>query len=76
MTLHLYARRKGWALVDARVEVSHQESQGAYSMRRDIQLSGSLSAEERARLLDIANKCPIHRTLSGAFKITASQLVD
>jgi putative redox protein len=75
MTLHLYARRKGWALVDASVEVSHQESHGVYSMRRDIRLTGTLSAEECARLLDIANKCPVHRTLSGSFKIT-SQLVD
>ncbi len=75
LTLHLYARRKGWALVDAIVRVSHDEREGVYSMRRDIKLIGTLSADERARLLEIAEKCPVHRTLTGSFRIV-SQLVE
>jgi putative redox protein len=75
LTLHLYARRKGIALANVEAEVSHEEHDGVYRMRRDIRLTGQLTADERARLLEIANRCPVHRTLSGRFEI-ASQLVD
>lgn len=75
LTLHLYARRKGWALVDVIVRVGHDEHDGVYSMQRDIELIGTLSAEERTRLLEIAEKCPVRRTLNGTFRIV-SQLVE
>jgi putative redox protein len=75
LTLMLYARRKGWHLDGVGAEVSHEESDGVYRMRRDIRLVGKLAPEERARLLEIANKCPVHRTLSARIEI-ASQLVD
>ena len=41
-------------------------------MRRDIRLIGGLAADERERLLEIANKCPVHRTLSGRFEIKSA----
>jgi putative redox protein len=75
LTLMLYARRKDWHLDGVEAEVSHDESDGVYRMRRDIRLVGKLAPEERARLLEIANKCPVHRTLSARIEI-ASQLVD
>jgi putative redox protein len=75
LTLMLYARRKGWLLDGVEAEVSHDESDGVYRMQRDIRLVGKLAPEERARLLEIANKCPVHRTLSARIEI-ASQLVD
>lgn len=75
LTLRLYARHKGMKLADVEVEVDHDESDGVYRMRRDVRLLGDLSADERTRLLAIANKCPVHRTLSGRFEIT-SRLVD
>jgi putative redox protein len=75
LTLTLYARRKGMRLASIDVEVDHEESDGVYRMRRDVRLTGELSADERTRLLEIANKCPVHRTLSGRFEI-ASRLVD
>jgi len=67
--LKLYARRKALALDDVQVSVSHEEKDGVYHMRRDIRLDGALSDGDRARLLDIANRCPVHRTLSGRFEI-------
>src|SRR5438309_628751 len=67
LTLTLYATRKGMRLADVEVEVDHDEYDGVYRMRRDIRLIGELSDEERLRLLEIANKCPVHRTLSGRF---------
>ncbi len=75
LTLILYARRKGMQLVDVEVEVDHVESDGVYRMRRELRLVGELSADERTKLLEIANRCPLHRTLSGRFEIT-SRLVD
>jgi putative redox protein len=75
LTLTLYARRKGMQLATIEVEVDHEESDGVYRMRREVRLTGALSTDERARLLEIANKCPVHRTLSGRFEI-ASRLVD
>jgi putative redox protein len=75
LTLMLYARRKGWRLDNVEVEVGHDEHDGVYRMRRDIRLTGDLPPDAPARLLDIANKCPVHRSLSGAISI-ASQIVS
>jgi len=75
LTLMLYARRKGWALEGVEAEVSHLEADGVYRMRRDIRLLGRLAPDEREHLLEIADKCPVSRTLTGTFVIT-SALVD
>lgn len=79
MTLRMYARRKGLALESVVVDVSYdkvhaQDSEGAEAgshrrvdrFTRTIRLAGSLSGEERARLLEIADMCPVHRTLENA----------
>src|SRR5271155_5874794 len=75
LTLMLYAQRKGWVLEGVEAEVSHDETDGVYHMRCDIRLVGGLAPDEREHLLEIANKCPVHRTLLGTFVIT-SALVD
>jgi putative redox protein len=71
LTLTLYARRKGIELAALEVEVDHEEHDGVYRMRRDIHVTADLSAEQRTRMLEIANKCPVHRTLSGTFDIVS-----
>ena len=71
----LDARRKGCRLEGIEAEVSHQEADGVYPMRRDIRLVGELAPGEHERLLEIANKCPVSRTLAGRFAIR-SALVD
>ncbi|MGC3939490.1 alpha/beta fold hydrolase [Roseobacter sp. EG26] len=73
MTIRMYARRKGWPLDHVSVDVSHNKvhAQDAETSvgekidtwRRRISLSGKLGEEQRARLLEIADKCPVHRTL-------------
>ena len=73
MTVRMYARRKGWPLTGISVDVSHDKvhaqdagQQGnakADTFRRVIRLEGELSDEQRQRLLEIADKCPVHRTL-------------
>ncbi|HEX4869738.1 MAG TPA: OsmC family protein [Moraxellaceae bacterium] len=70
LTVKMYAARKGWPLENADVVITHEESPGHYRLRREVTLRGDLSAEQRERLLEIANKCPIHRVLTGEITIT------
>lgn len=68
MTLRLYARRKALPLDRVRVTVGHRKVPEAPSDRfvREIQLTGALDDDQKQRLLEIADKCPVHRTLHGA----------
>ncbi|MEZ5476346.1 MAG: OsmC family protein [Thiolinea sp.] len=76
MTLRMYAERKKWDLQDAIVTLRHSRDSNKQSVfERDIQLVGDLSAEQRERLLDIADRCPVHKTLSNGATIL-SKLVD
>jgi uncharacterized OsmC-like protein/alpha-beta hydrolase superfamily lysophospholipase len=82
MTLHMYAARKGWPLEEATVRLKHgkvhaidDEHAGEPGARvdhveREVVLEGPLSEEQRARLLEIANKCPVHRTLEAGVRTT------
>lgn len=79
MTLGLYARRKQWPLESVTVHVTHEnvarsDANGAARnvdvFTREIELVGPLDDEQRARLLEIANKCPVHRTLSASSEIS------
>lgn len=80
MTIRMYARRKGWPLEAVSVDVCHDKvhAQDASPIgpakidrfQRKIRLSGPLSDEQRARLLEIADKCPVHRTLEHGAKVT------
>jgi uncharacterized OsmC-like protein/pimeloyl-ACP methyl ester carboxylesterase len=80
MTIRMYARRKGWPLEHVSVDVSHNKvhAQDAATgsgekidrFNRLIILTGSaLSLEQRARLLEIADRCPVHRTLERTSEI-------
>ena len=66
MTCRLYADRKGWPLDRVTVEVSHtaRTAQTKDRFRREVGLEGDLDAEQRQRLIEIAEKCPVHRTLT------------
>jgi putative redox protein len=78
MTLRLYARRKGLKMAHASVEVTHDKVHAADAgadgaridvFRRVVRITGDLTADERARLMEIADKCPVHRTLESGARI-------
>ncbi len=75
MTLKMYAGRKEIKLEDAIVTVDIERVNDVEIFSREIQLMGNLSAEEKDRLLEIANKCPIHKALAGQIQIK-TQLVN
>lgn len=76
MTLRMYAERKGLALTRVSVALSHEkidvEGKPRDRINRTITLEGELSEEQRQRLLEIAEKCPLHRALSQPLLITSS----
>jgi uncharacterized OsmC-like protein len=88
MTVALYARRKGWPLEEVIVRLTHSrihavdcaecETTTGLLDRVDwtLQFRGDLAPEQRTRLLEIAQKCPVHRTLRFEVHIPAPSLVD
>ena len=72
MTIRMYAERKGWKVDRVEVSVSGGREDEGFRIRRRIRLEGELSDEERERLLEIANKCPVHKTLSGTILIESA----
>jgi putative redox protein len=85
MTVAMYARRKGWPLTRVRVQLAHSkvwvqdcadsETKDARLDRIDrvIGFEGDLGSDQRQRLIDIAEKCPVHRTLTSGLAIVTRQ---
>ena len=81
MTLRLYADHKQWPLERTTVRLSHEKIHAADcadcetregkidQIEREIEIAGPLDAAQRQRLLEIAEKCPVHRTLHSEIKI-------
>ena len=79
MTIRMYARRKGWPLDGVSVDVTHAKAHATDAadpgakidqFDRLIRLSGDLTEDQRTKLLEIADKCPVHRTLERTSQIT------
>ena len=81
MTVTVYARKKGWPLSEVTVWLRHSKVYATDcadrnpreaiidQITRDIRFGGPLTGEQRQRLLDIANKSPVHRTLTSKVSI-------
>jgi putative redox protein len=82
MTLLMYARRKNWPLDGVEVRVGHHRDYNRDCaecaehpmqidhIERSITLRGALDEAQRQRLLEIAEKCPVHRTLTGTIQVS------
>ncbi|MEP6344014.1 MAG: OsmC family protein [Maricaulaceae bacterium] len=64
ITLRMYAGRKKWPLEHVSCLVSHENRDGQTVFVRQITMTGELSVDQRARLVEIANKCPVHKMLA------------
>jgi putative redox protein len=81
MTVSMYARRKQWPLTSVTVRLSHSrvhaddcavcdaEEAMLTVIDRELEFDGPLSGEQRERLLAIANRCPVHLTLTSRIDI-------
>jgi putative redox protein len=81
MTVGMYALRKGWPLEGVVVRLTHSKIHAADCAEcetgdgmldridRELELTGPLTLEQRSRLLEIANRCPVHRTLTSKIDI-------
>jgi putative redox protein len=74
LTVTMYAKRKGWPLDDIDVRIEHGKVEQAYVLTRRIAYIGNLSAEQRGMLTAVANKCPVHKTLSGEIRIVTEEV--
>jgi putative redox protein len=83
MTLTMYARRKGWPLERVRVRLRQRRVHARdcaacgsdaddfiHHIERSVEFDGDLSEEQRARLQEIAHRCPVHRTLTSEVAVT------
>ena len=73
MTLKVYAKRKGWPLRDVHVTLNGTHSDGGFTIARQLRIDGDLDQEQRQRLIEIAGKCPVHKTLAGEITITTTE---
>ena len=81
MTMHMYARRKKWPLEEVIVHIDHRKDYATDMeevenpqakidhFERQIEIRGELDEEQRQRLLEIADRCPVHRTLHSPVEI-------
>jgi putative redox protein len=81
MTLRMYADRKGWPLEAATVRLKHGKIHAADCeacetregmldrIEREIEIEGPLDAKQKQRLLQIADRCPVHKTLTSEVEI-------
>jgi putative redox protein len=88
MTVQMYARRKGWPLQEAVVRLSHhqvhaedcrdcdEQDRRIDKFERELELNGELDEGQRQRLLEIAELCPVHRTLTGRIRIETTLRPD
>lgn len=86
MTIKMYADRKKWPLESVHIELEHSREHAADCdtcnnddnridvIDRSITLHGDLSDEQRARLMEIADKCPVHRTLENRIDIHSTEV--
>ncbi|PSB30323.1 OsmC family protein [Stenomitos frigidus] len=72
MTVKMYAERKGWPLTHVVVELMHQKVNDRHQLLAQLHLKGDLTQDQQQRLLEIADRCPVHRLLTSEIEIQTS----
>ncbi len=70
ITLKMYTDRKEWSIANLKVKTEEDSLDGQLHLHRKISFKSNLGEKEIDRILKIADKCPIHKTLSPTVKIT------
>jgi putative redox protein len=70
MTVKLYADRKEWPLEAVHVVLNGRHEEGGFLIERTLHVAGALTGEQKARLVAIAEKCPVAKTLKGTIRIS------
>ena len=79
MTIRMYARRKAWPLRHVRVCVGHARTGGddpPDGFLREVALEGDLTEEQRSRLMEIAERCPVHASLKQGARVSTQQVSE
>ncbi len=69
ITLRMYADRKKWSVDKIKVEVASEKIDTKTFFKREISFEGAIDDEQRKRLLQIANSCPVHKTLTNPIEV-------
>lgn len=81
MTMQMYTRRKGWPLDDVTVHVNYEkkdptpEASSGLHFTCEIELCGELDQSQRDRIIQIADKCPVHKAINGNVSIVSVERV-
>jgi putative redox protein len=74
VTLRMFVERKNWPVESIRVNVRQEKTAEGTRFYRDVAIDGALPEEQRARLLQIANACPVHKILTHPIDIQTALL--
>lgn len=72
ITLRMYIDRKKWEVTRIKIEVASEKVDNKMLIKREIYLDGNLNMDQRLRLLQIANACPVHKVLTNPIEVSTS----
>lgn len=75
ITIKMYAERKGWELTEVKVDVTSKKVNNQYQIFASVYVEGNLTESQKQRLLEIANKCPVHKLIASEVEIETTLVI-